>query len=121
MHQNHFYHLPPDFIPIFISKIEFILFFFLIFQYAPIPPSSQMSCYRYQFFAYIFFKCFALLKSIMQSHKSHMNNSFRIILIKIILVKINIIKIYTNNTHFITRKCAITRIFFKKEYIIIRE
>ena len=37
------------------------------------------------------------------------------------IIKVNIIKIYTKNTHFIIRKCDITRTFIKKEYIIITE
>ena len=47
-----------------------------------------------------------------------MNNSIKIIFIKII-IKINIIKIYVKNTLFITRTYDITRIFIKLEYIFI--
>ena len=54
----------------------------------------------------------------MPSQKYDLNNSLRIIFIKII-IKINIIKIYMTNTHFITRKSNITRIFIKVEYIFI--
>ena len=50
--------------------------------------------------------------------KSDMINNLRIILIKIYIIKVNMIKISTRNTHFITRKCDITRIFIQK-YIII--
>ena len=53
---------------IFISKIWFYSFF-LIFWYAPIPPSCWMPCYMHQSFAYIFFTCFALFTSITPSHK----------------------------------------------------
>ena len=38
--------------------------------------------------------------------KSDINNSIRIIFIKVI-IKIGIIKIYTKNTHFVTTKCDI--------------
>ena len=65
---------------------------------------------------YIFFKCNT---SITQSHKSGMGNGFRIVFVKINIIKANIINIYATNTHFITKKCDITRIFIKKEYIII--
>ena len=66
----------------------------------------------------LFFKFFALFKFNMPSQKSDMNNSIRIVFIKII-INLSIIKIYINNTHFITRKYDITRIFTKVEYIFI--
>ena len=47
-------------------------------------------------------------------HKSDMNNSFRIMFIKINIIKVSIIKIYTKNTVFVTRECEVTRIFIKK-------
>ena len=50
----------------------------------------------------------------MPIQKSDKNNSIRIIFIKII-IKISIIKIYTKNTHFITTKFDITKMFIKKE------
>ena len=69
--------------------------------------------------SHIFFlKCFAFLKFNMPRQKSDMNNSIRIIFIKII-IKINIIKIYIKNTHFFTRKYDIIRIFIKVEYNFI--
>ena len=37
------------------------------------------------------------------NHKSNMNNSFRIIIVKVNIVKVNIIKIYVNKTHIITK------------------
>ena len=37
----------------------------------------------------------------------------------IIVIKVNIVKIYVNNTHFISRKYNITRIFIKVEYVFI--
>ena len=43
-----------------------------------------------------------------------------VIFIIVFIIKVNIIKIYVKNTHFITRKFAITRTFIKTEYIIIR-
>ena len=61
-----------------------------------------------------FFKCFTFFKFIVPSQRSDMNNSFKIIFMKISIIKVNIIKIYTKNTHFITWKCDITRIFIKK-------
>ena len=54
----------------------------------------------------------------MPSQNSDKNNSIRIIYIKFI-IKANIIKIYIKNTHFITRKYDITRIFIKIQYIVI--
>ena len=51
----------------------------------------RMSCYR-QLSAYIRFTCFALFKSIVPSHKSDMNNNFRIILIKTNIVKVNLLR-----------------------------
>ena len=65
-----------------------------------------------------FLKYFAFYKFNMPSQKYDTNNNIRIIFIKI-LIKINIIKIYIKNTHFITRKYNITRIFIKVEYIFI--
>ena len=61
---------------------------------------------------------FAFFKFNMPSRKSDMNNCIRIIFIKTI-IKINIIKIYIKNTHFITTKYNITRIFIKIECIVI--
>ena len=55
--------------------------------------------------AYIFFKCFALLKPITLGHKPNMNNSFRVIFIKFFTIKANIIKIYSFKAHMITTKC----------------
>ena len=54
----------------------------------------------------------------MPSQNSDRNNSIRIIFIKFI-IKADIIKIYIKNTHFITRKYDITRIFIKIQYIVI--
>ena len=68
--------------------------------------------------SHIFLKCFAFFKLNIPSQKSDKNNSIRIIFIETI-IKINIIKIYTKNTHFITRKYSITRIFIEIEYISI--
>ena len=70
-------------------------------------------------FCLTFFHCFTLFKSITPSLKSNMNNSCRIIPIKINIIKVNIINIYTKNTHFMTEKCDITRIFINKDYIIL--
>ena len=53
----------------------------------------------------LFFAFFAFFKFNMPSQKSDMNRSIRIIFIKI--------KIYVKNTHFVTRKCDIARIFIK--------
>ena len=62
----------------------------------------------------IFFNCFVFSKSNMPIQKSDKNKSIRIIFIKFIIY-INIIQIYTKNTHFITTKRDITRIFIKKK------
>ena len=51
----------------------------------------------------------------MPSQTFEKNNSIRTIFFVISIIKINIIKIYTKNTHFITARCDITRIFIKKE------
>ena len=99
----------------FLSK-NWLYFFFLIFWYARIPPCFRIPhCWHYFF---TFLKCFAFFKFNMSSQKSDKNNSIRVIFMKII-IKINIIKIYINNTHLITRKFDITRIFIKEEYIFI--
>ena len=55
----------------------------------------------------------------MPNQKSYKNNSIRIIFPIISIIEINIIKTYTKNTHFITTKCNITKIFIKVEYNII--
>ena len=48
-------------------------------------------------FAYALFISFTLFMPIIPSHKSDMNNSCRIIFIKINIIKVNIIKIYTTS------------------------
>ena len=45
--------------------------------------------------------------------------TIKVIYIKIITVKVNAIEIYIKNTHFITIKYNITKIFIKIEYIFI--
>ena len=61
-----------------------------------------------------------IFKFIMPSHKSGINNGFKIIFLKLIIViKVCFIKIYSKNTHFISGKCDFTNIFIKKEYIIV--
>ena len=50
-----------------------------------------------------------------------MNNSFRIIFIKIVIIKVNIIKVYGIKTLSITKKRDIMRICINKDYIIIKE
>ena len=67
----------------------------------------------------ILFKCFAFFKLNMPSQKSDMNDSIRIIFILISNVNHNIIKIYIKNTHYVTNKYNIFRIFIKIEYIFI--
>ena len=56
----------------------------------------------------------------MPSLKSDKNNSTRIIFTIISIIKVNIVNICIKNTHSITNKYGITRIFFKVEYIFIR-
>ena len=47
--------------------------------------------------------------------KLDINNSIRIIFIKIMVIfKVNFIKIYNKNTIFISKKCDLTKIFIKK-------
>ena len=58
-------------------------------------------------------------QNVISKPKLNMNNSFRTIFIIISIIKVNIIKIYIMNTHSITRKYGITRIFIKIEYTII--
>ena len=48
-----------------------------------------------------------------------MNNSFRIIFIKISIIKVDIFEIYTKNTHLIARKYGITKIFIKKSISLL--
>ena len=62
-----------------------------------------------------------LFKSITLNHKTDMNNSFRIIFIKISIIKVNIINIYTNKTYFITIKSDITRFFTKKTISLLED
>ena len=64
-----------------------------------------------------FFKFFPFLIFNVPNQNSDKNNSIVIIFINI-TIKINI-KIHIKNTHFITRKFDITRIFIKLEYIFI--
>ena len=92
--------------------------FFLIFSQAPISPSCWMPCYRHKLF--MFFQYFVLFKYIIPSQKFDINNNFRIIFIKIIIIKVNVIKIYMKNTHLISKKCNFTKIFIRKEYIIVK-
>ena len=98
------------------SKIIIIIHFLFLFSQ---PLYCWIPCNRHYFLSYFFFKYFSLFKFIAQRQQRDMNNSFRIISIKISIIKVNIIRIYTNSTHFITWKCDITRILIKKEYIII--
>ena len=91
----------------FTSKNRFY-FFFLIFWYAPIPPfcwnSIQLEVELLEQLElevlicclYFSFTCFALFISATPSHKYNMNNSFRIMFVKIYFIKANIIKICTN-------------------------
>ena len=57
----------------------------------------------------------------MPSQKSDMNNSFRIIFIIINTIRLILIRftLYTKNTHFITRKYGVSKIFVNIEYIMI--
>ena len=66
--------------------------------------------------SFIFFEFLAFIKFSMPSQKSDMNNSIRIIFIKIFIAKVNAIKIYLKNTHFITIKYNINKIFIKTVY-----
>ena len=59
------------------------------------------------------------LNLVCQAKSLTWNNSARITFIKIITIKANAIKIYIKNTHFITIKHYITRIFIKVWYILI--
>ena len=54
-----------------------------------------MPCYTHYLFAYIFLKHFELFKLIVPSHRSDIDNSFSIILIKINTIRFNIIKLYS--------------------------
>ena len=68
--------------------------------------------------AYIFFKCFDFFKFVMPRQNfcpivwGHLPKV-------VIMIKVSFIKIYTKNTHFICKKCGFTKIFIKKEYIIL--
>ena len=80
-----------------------------------------VGCHATGILCLFLFKCFALFKFVAPSHKFNMNNSFRVIFIRINIINVDIIKIYIEKNYFITRKCDITRIFIKKYYIIISE
>ena len=88
-------------------------FILLIFWHAPILPSCWLPCYRHWFFTYIFFKCFAFFQFITPRQKSDINNSFRIMFIKINIIKVDFIKVYAKNTHFITKKCGYSSLWNK--------
>ena len=103
----------------FLSK-NWFYFFFLIFLHAKLPPSFRMPRYWYQFFTYLFFKCFEFLKFTTPNQKSDMNNSIRIIFIKII-TKINFFNIYSKGMSLISNKYAFIKIFIIKEYISIKQ
>ena len=68
--------------------------------------------------AYILFKCFYFFKFVTPRQNvcpivsGHLPKA-------IIMIKVSFIKIYTKNTHFICKKCGFTKIFIKKEYIIL--
>ena len=64
---------------------------------------------------------FISLSYVSPSHKPEMNNSFKIVFIKISIIKINFIKIYTRNIHFIAKNCGVVKTFFDKDYINIRK
>ena len=64
-----------------------------------------------------FFEC-CVFKFQMASQKSDANNRISIIFIKV-FIKINLMQVYNKNTHFVTRKYNINRIFIKIEYIFI--
>ena len=53
-----------------------------------------------------FFKCFALFRSILPTHKSNMTNSFWITIIKIVIIKINIINGYTMKVYIFAKSLA---------------
>ena len=62
-----------------------------------------------------FFKWFSIFKFNMPNQTSDMNSFFMINFIIISIIKVDIIKIYIKNSHFITKKWRITRIFIKIE------
>ena len=95
------YYFPPNLCSFLSVKIGSISFF------------SSPGTHQCQYFV----GCLA--KIINSFTNSDMNNCFRIISIRINIPKVNIVKVYTKNTYFITKKYDITRIFIKKEYIII--
>ena len=94
-----------------ILRRRWIYFFVLFFWHAKIPsPFITPRCSHY-----FFFKCFAFFKFLTPSQKSDMNNSIRIIFIKIfIFIRINLIKIYNQNMELISNKRDFTKVFIKK-------
>ena len=63
----------------------------------------------------LFLTCFAFFKFVTSSQKPDMNNSFRIISMKIRIVKATFITICTKNIHLSSKKCDLTKNFIKKE------
>ena len=74
-----------------------VLFLFSILWHAPILTFCWIPCYGYDVLAYFIFTCLELLLSITPSHKSNMNNSFRIIFIKVITIK----EVILQNSHWL--------------------
>ena len=64
----------------------------------------------------MYIACVALFISIIPSYKRNMNNSFRIIIVKINMVKgnINIIKIYIKKNYIITKNVPLSEFALTK-------
>ena len=68
----------------------------------------------------ILYLCLYMLYDAFLSHQPNMNNSFRIIFIKIIIIKVKVFKFYSysKKTHILTKECNSTRVYIIKVYII---
>ena len=112
-----------NFILLFIHQKCFYFFLsFFLFSSSDMHQSHYLvGCHSTGInFFLIFFTCLALFISIKNSHKSNMNNCFRIIVIKIMIIEVSIIKINNNKIHIIAKNCDNVRICINKKYLIIK-
>ena len=98
----------------FISKNWFYSFYYFILSFAMHQSHQIVGCHATGTSSLLISFLNALLKSVTPSRKSDMNSSFRIISMKISITNKDIMTIYNKDTHFIIRKCDITRPLPKK-------
>ena len=69
---------------------------------------------------YIHLYLYRCVISITPAHKMNMNNSFRIIIVKVIIIKLDLIKVYCIKAYINAKKCDNIKGYIDKDYIIIR-